>query len=367
MNKLRIFHINSERTFRGGEVQTLLLARELQARGHSNLVIAQKDSPLAEKAQEANIPTLELRMRGEWDIIGAWKLRKAVQEYSPDIVHAHTPHACSLALFAKIAPVGLVCSRRVIFPLPKNPLTRYKYRNVDAVLAVSQAVRNQLVTDGLPAEKIFIAQSGTDFSMLDRANSQAQARASLGISEPAFVIGNVSYFDQHKGQSHLIQAFEKFAERCADRSLYLLLVGDGPLLHFCRSLAERSNLADRVLFTGHRLDIENLYAAMDIFFLSSIPPAVEGWSGVLREAMGAGLPVIAVRQPAIEEQVRPAETGLLVSTELEDWIVAMETLFQDSEKRKRLGKKGMVEARKYTVQALADQTEICYRAVFSRS
>ena len=358
---MKIAHINTERTFRGGEVQTLLLARELQSRGHENVIIAQNGSLLSERAGEVSIRTLLLSMRGELDPVAALRLRKVLLQELPNIIHAHTPHAGSLALLARRKRTPVVVSRRVIFPL-KNFLSRLKYQKADAVLAVSQSVRNQLVMDGILDEKIHVAESGTDFSAFEKAPSQPAARVALSIPESAFVIGNVSYFDRHKGQSLLIKAFAQFAT-VQERPCYLVLVGDGPLLDGCRSLAQHLNLADRVLFTGQRFDVANLYAVMDLFLLSSIPPALEGWSGVLREAMGFGLPVIAVRQPATEEQIRHNETGILVSASQEKWVEAMHRLYSDVPLCRRLAQEGMKEARKFHVQAMADKTEACYRAV----
>ncbi|HJZ11641.1 MAG TPA: glycosyltransferase, partial [Acidobacteriota bacterium] len=139
MNQLTIFHINTERTFRGGEVQTLLLAKQLQVNGHQNFVFAQKKSLLAQEARGDGLITLELGMRGEWDLYAARKIRKAIRDNSPGILHAHTPHACALAILARgrRSLPAIVFSRRISAPLKRTT----KYRQVDALLAVSPAIR----------------------------------------------------------------------------------------------------------------------------------------------------------------------------------------------------------------------------------
>lgn len=91
------------------------------------------------------------------------------------------------------------------------------------------------------------------------------------------------------------------------------------------------------------------------FFLSSNR---EGLSGVVREAMAVGLPVVAVRQPSTEEQVT---SGILVSCDLTEWHAAMQKLFEQSELRSELARNAKTQARKYTIDAMVDKVENCYR------
>lgn len=368
MNKeLRIVHVNTENGFRGGEVQTLHLMRGLRERGHHNLLVAQRNSPLIERARTAGILVKELRMRGEWDLLAIRELRKIIRANSPDLMHAHTGHALSLALLARLGvdDLPVVCSRRLSFPLEQNPLTRKKHHSVNAIIAVSDTVRKQLIQDGIPEEKIYVAESGTDFSRLDQAVARNTARQELNLPPEAFVIGNISHFDSNKGQELLILAFLEFAARHSNEPSYLLLVGDGPALPGCRSLAMESKFAERILFTGQRDDVENLYVAMDLFFLSSLRG--EGWSGVLREAMGIGLPAIAVEQPAVRDQLQDGETGIVVSNQISQWVEAIEKLFRERELRQRIGMQAKMHARHFTVDAMVVKTEACYYSVLHRT
>ena len=97
-SKLTVLHINTERGFRGGEIQTLHLIKGLNDRGHQNILIAQKNSPLINQAKQSSIEPIEVNMRGEWDLMAAYQLRKLLKRHSPNIIHAHTAHATSLAL-----------------------------------------------------------------------------------------------------------------------------------------------------------------------------------------------------------------------------------------------------------------------------
>ncbi|UCF81735.1 MAG: glycosyltransferase family 4 protein [Acidobacteriota bacterium] len=363
-DRLTVLHINTERSFRGGEVQTVLLARELAKRGHRNTVFAQAHAPLAHRAREEGLSAVELSMRGEWDALAAWHLRTAIRRLRPDVLHAHTPHAGAVALLARFPKKhpAVVLSRRVSFPIRKNFLSAYKYRSVDAVLAVSHAVADELVEQGLDEERIHVAEDGTDFAPFQAMRPRGDVRAELGIPPQAFVVGNVGYFDRNKGQRALIDVFLDLASLHLDRPMVLLLVGGGPLLRACKHSAHRRNLADRVVFTGERRNVADLYGAMDVFFLSTLT-MLEGWSGVLTEAMAAGLPAVATRRPVTLERIRDGESGLLVSARhREEWLKAIDALYRDPGLRARLGAEGKKHALQFTPERLADKTEACYRA-----
>jgi L-malate glycosyltransferase len=281
---LVIFHINTEKGMRGGEMQTLHLVRGLQQRGHENCIFARPGSRILQEARASNIPCFTLPMRGEWDFISGRTLRRLVDVQKPDILHAHTSHACAIALMARWPDKtpSIVFSRRVAFPSRKKLLHR-KLKHVDAVLAVSQTVRDQLLEAGISPQKIFVAEGGSDFSRFDVSPDRPTSRNELGLPLDAFVIGNISYFDKEKGQENLIRVFCEFAKR--QPAARLLLVGEGPTRSRCQELARQLECDKRVLFSDYRSDVERIYPAMDLFFLSS---SREGLSGVLREAMAVG-------------------------------------------------------------------------------
>ena len=351
-----IFHINTEKGFRGGEIQTLHLVRALQQRGHQNCIFARPGSRILQESRAQNIPCFTLPMRGEWDFISARTLKRLILIQQPDVLHAHTAHACSIAMMARwpgrIPPI--IYSRRVAFPSRKS-LLRRKLKNVDAVIAVSQTVRTQLVAAGVSADKVFVAESGTDFSTFDQAPSRSISRAELGIPDNAFVIGNVSHFEPQKGQEALIRVFARFAQPRPEARL--LLVGEGPDRLRCEQVANALGCAGQVLFTSFRSDVERIYPAMDLFFLSS---SHEGWSGVIREAMASGIAVIAVRQPSTEEQVK---SGLLVSSDPLEWLQAIEKLHEDPALRTELARAANGDVRQFSIGAMVDKTEECYRRV----
>ena len=120
---MKILHINTERTWRGGEQQTLYLLQTLKQRHIMSHLVCQPASLLAERALAANLEVFPIAMRGEADLAAGRQLRKLIQTWKYDILHSHTSHAHSLAYLASIgAGVTRLVTRRVDFSIFRNSL-----------------------------------------------------------------------------------------------------------------------------------------------------------------------------------------------------------------------------------------------------
>ena len=135
MDQPRIIHIDSGRSWRGGQRQVFLLATGLRDLGYRVLVVAPTGSPLIRRAERAGLPTYRLTLRGEWDIRSARELRAVAREWGADIVHAHDARSHSIARFALLGKrkIRFIVTRRVAFP-PKQVCLKYRH-GVDAFIA----------------------------------------------------------------------------------------------------------------------------------------------------------------------------------------------------------------------------------------
>jgi glycosyltransferase involved in cell wall biosynthesis len=121
--------------------------------------------------------------------------------------------------------------------------------------------------------------------------------------------------------------------------LRLLIVGDGPERSPLEARARQLGL--RAIFTGHRTDVADLLAAMDIFAFCS---QSEGQPNAILEAMAAGLPVVAVRIPGLDEIVIHGETGELTDHGAAALASGLRKLAVDRERAFRLGCAGRARA-----------------------
>ena len=92
-------HVDTARTWRGGQRQVLLTVLGLRERGHRAVLVAHPEGELAQRASEGH-DLIRLAPRAEVDLHAAWKLSRIIKDLRPDIVHAHDPHAVALASLA---------------------------------------------------------------------------------------------------------------------------------------------------------------------------------------------------------------------------------------------------------------------------
>ena len=138
-------HVDTARTWRGGQNQVLVTLMGLRALGHRTMLVANSQGELRQRAAEG-LDLVPLAPRTEMDLSAAWRLSRLLKQLNPDIVHAHDPHGvamAALALSMSTQPVKppLVASRRVDFHLKGSSLSRWKYRQVDMFVCASEAIR----------------------------------------------------------------------------------------------------------------------------------------------------------------------------------------------------------------------------------
>ena len=111
---LRVLHVDSGREWRGGQRQVYLLARGQREQGHEPLVIAAPKSPLIRRLRSAGIAAAEVRIRGDWDIGAAGRVRSVLRTWNADVIHAHDAHSHAIALAALIGRrnLPLIVTRR---------------------------------------------------------------------------------------------------------------------------------------------------------------------------------------------------------------------------------------------------------------
>jgi len=360
-------HLNTERGWRGGEAQTLRLVRGLRERGHRCLLIGQPDGELMRRAAGEGIPASPVPMRGELDLPAARRLARLVREEGVQLLHYHTAHAVALGTLASLfcGRRPAVASRRVSFRLRGLLLGRLKYSwRVDRVVAVSEAIRRSLITQGLAPERVVVVHSGIDPERF-ASGEGARFRASLrglapDLPDDAFLIGTVGHLAAHKGIDLYLEAAALAAAELP-RARFVI-VGRGEEERALRRLSGRLGLGDRVIFAGFRDDVADVLAGLDLFVLSS--RSGEGSPAVLKEAMAAGVAVVATSLDGLEELVEDGRHGLLSppgnAPALARSIVLMAS---DDRLRERLSFAAGERVRGFTSERMVESTEAVYRMV----
>ncbi|MEA2082409.1 MAG: glycosyltransferase, partial [Elusimicrobiota bacterium] len=255
---MKVFHIDSERSFRGGQRQILYLLEGLEKRGVENFLFCPGKSPLFERAEKNR--KISVAMFGEFDIFSAYKIAKFINREKPAILHCHSAHALSVVIIArKLAShkPALIASRRVIFPIR----CRKKYISADKIIAISGAVKISLEESGVPSSRTAIVYSGIKKRPV-LPDESVTAKKRLGIESGVLTVAVVGALTKEKGHKIIIGAFGEILRR--GLKLKLVIAGSGGLDKELRQYAADRGVADSVLFTGFRKDILQLLPAFDI-------------------------------------------------------------------------------------------------------
>jgi glycosyltransferase involved in cell wall biosynthesis len=299
----------------------------------------------------------ELPLRGEVAPRALLPLARRLRYGSWDLIHAHTPHAVTLGALARTlgARLPLVAHRRVDFPFRRNPCSLLKRHWPQLWIAVSEAVRGQLLRDGVDPSRITVVPSALDPERAQARRRRSVVRRELGVSEDELAIGTVGALAEHKGQAVLLEAFARVAgtlPRCR-----LLLIGSGRLAGELARRAEELGVDDVVVFLGQRDDVPELLGALDVFVFPSL--SGEGSPASLKEALASGVPTLATSIPAHRELGLP-ETCLAPPGDAEMLASRLRETIGDPLGARRRAERCRTLVDRYTPEALVEQTLSAY-------
>jgi len=346
----------------GAERQLLLLASGLHRRGWRVSVVALSGDggDAAAELMAAGAGFLSLRMRkGLADPRGWIRFHRWINLESPDVVHAHLPHAAWLARWSRLgAPVRVVVDR--LHSVSTGGLgRRLGYRLSgwlpDQVTAVSHAVRDtHLAARMVSKARLLVLPNGVDVEAWQPDASVRQSmRQKLGIGNE-FLWFAAGRLDPVKDYSTLLRAMAGVPEPAR-----LVIAGGGPLQDELKRLCMSLGLEKRVMFLGFTPDVRRCMQAADAFVLSS------RWEGLpmgLLEAAACALPAIATNVPGTRETVLALSGGLTSAGDAAELGKAMSAMMQiPLEERTKMGQNArrQVVAR-FSLDAALDRWETLY-------
>lgn len=303
---MNILWVDLERQWRGGQKQALLALAGLRARGHGAELVAVEGGELGERAGELGIP-VHATAAGAARLRAAGLLRSLLARPKFDLVHANEAHALTAAWLARThGGVPVIAGRRVAYPLQRSPFAFARYRAARRILAVSQFVAESVIASGIPRERVAVVYDGVEIPPLLSEDERGRARERWGVAAREALLGCVGYLLPEKGHELAIHALAHLLAQ--GRTCRLLLAGDGPLRAALESLARRLGVAGQMRFAGLVENVEQVYAALDVFVF---PSHAEPLGSALLEAMAYGLPSVALGSGGVPEIISDGVSGML--------------------------------------------------------
>ena len=353
---LRIIQYITPSHIGGAEVHVISLSEKLRERGHQVTVICPRGRPLVAELAARGLPVHTPRTTGKFDPAMLLRLVHWLRRDHTHVIHTHLSTASLLGSMA--ARIAGVPSLATVHGL--NTRTCYNYAH--SIIAVSNAVRQHLVGQGMPQQRITVIHNGVDLRAFSRASDRDQVRGLWHLPPDARVLVTVGRLAPTKGHADLIQALATLLADPRWRDLRLLVVGAGALLPTLRQLTDRLGLTEAVTFTGFQHDVLPLVQAADVFVLPSVQ---EGLSLSALEAMALGKPVVACRVGGTPEVVVDGETGILVAPgQPADLARALEHLLSSPEQARAMGAAGQRRVREaFDLEQMVSRIETIYRSL----
>jgi glycosyltransferase involved in cell wall biosynthesis len=298
-------------------------------------VMTEAGSIYADRMRAAGIRVVELTIRRkyEWRVIR--RIRAELRERPADVLHLFNNKAIANGIVAAMGlPVAVVTYRGQTGNVRRYDPTCYLTHlnpRVSKITCVAEAVRRDLIANGVPRDKVVTIYKGHDPAWY--RDVTPAARGALGIPDGAFVIALVANNRPRKGVPVLLESARYLP---ADTPLHFLLVGAGMDDDAIRDQVAAGPLADRYHLLGYRDDVLGLVAACD----GAVLPAIrrEGLPKTVIEAMALGLPVVVTRTGGSPELIVDGECGYVVEPgDPRGLAAALQRLADDPEHARAMG------------------------------
>lgn len=319
---LRVLELNFERSWRGGERQTMYCMSGFRDAGVSVALLCRKNYPLETKAREMGFKTVSFS-----NVLGAlFYLIFNGRKY--DVLHAQSSHILTYLVLSKpFHKAKLIFTRRVDF-VPHGRMTLLKYKLTDKVVAISTAIKNILKNFGVKDVRLISSAS------VARPLNEARARKildELHLPAGTRVIGTTAALVQHKDPLVMVEAVRQLA--AIRKDFVFLHFGKGNLEQQMREKITAYGLQDVYHLMGFYENVEDVFSILDVFAMSS---EQEGLGSSVLDAFMYKVPVVSTNAGGLADLV---SDGRAIACEMKrpDMLAqGMDTLLGNSEIREKV-------------------------------
>ena len=326
-------------------------------KGHELFVACPSHGPLTDVLEAEGAEVLVIPMGKTYDLLAIGRLYRALRKHKIDVVHshgllvnilsrvasylAHTPVSISTAHI----PLNLKSGKQAQNILEKLKAPYYLILdNLTSllnhkVIAVSHAVKRDLLEQGVDPKRVVVVQNGIDANRLKPNNTQSGLKPNGDLP----IVGTITRLSPQKDIPTFLDMARIVVEDIPQTQF--IIVGDGEKRNELQSLAERLGLGNHVRFLGYRKDARDILKSFDIFALSSL---WEGLPIVILEAMAMGKPVVATAVDGVAEVVEHGKTGLLAEPRRPDLLArSVIELIKNPDRARVMGERGRERVESY--------------------
>jgi glycosyltransferase involved in cell wall biosynthesis len=312
-------------------------------------IFSEGENIFLKELRRRNLDCFEVRGASFTDLPQTvWQLVGFMRREKFDIVHTQLIHGSIVGqLAARIAkvPVRVITRQYTIdcYHGSHKYLVKfdaYVAKKATKVIAISNAVRDDLIKQGVSYDNIELIYNGINLEPFNKKNNTSSLRETF---PDKYLIAFVANLNQRKGHEYLLQAMAQLASHYKD--IHLLLIGEGDLRKKLEELTAKLKIEKNVSFLGYQPDVPALLKDIDLYAHASV---LEPLGVAILEAMAAGKCVIATTVGGVPEIITDGQTGFLVpaqdATKMADAIRNARENLSQTEKIAKAGRKHVEES-----------------------
>jgi glycosyltransferase involved in cell wall biosynthesis len=316
---INVLYLHETARMAGAENSLLNLARNLDQKSFKPLFVLPEEGVFSEELRRCGIEVLIVdlpKIRKIKGVVAAvQKLCRIAGARNIHIIHSNSvrTHLYGMAA-ARVTGAATVWHERNLRFGELVDYERLLMLFADRVICNSQAIARRFVSSGKLPPRVRVVFNGVDTEKFNPGIDGFGIRGEFGIKDDQLVIGISSRFNVHKGHEIFLRAAQEIVNKNlpgSEKIRFLIAGGsvfdeDKKREQFLRDMAENLGLQKKVIFTGFRKDMPQVYAAMDIFVLAS---DAEPCGRVVLEAMASGKPVVATASGGTPEMIIDGTDG----------------------------------------------------------
>ncbi len=288
---MRILQVNTERTWRGGERQTLYTLESLIAQGVDCQLMTLQGSLMHERAVAMGVGIIAVESMAD----ALKKLSNLKGEF--DCIHAQTGKSHTQCILTKLFhKTPVVYTRRVDF-IPTGFVTRLKYRFTDKVVSISNAISSILDNSGMYHNSPIIS-SAVKGKELD-IKRVIELKESLSIQDGVKIIGLISALEPHKDPMTALKTIYELQKVRQDFAV--LHFGNGVMYDEISQTIQELKLDQLYFQMGHHENVEDYFSMMDVFLMTS---KEEGLGSSVLDAFNYEVSVVSTNAGGLKDLVQ---------------------------------------------------------------
>lgn len=365
---MKVLHISSPKTWRGGEQQLIYLVEELKLLGVEQVVMCPFNSAVHKYCLKHHLNHVTYFKRFSANPMVAYRVNHVCSRERIDLIHVHDSHAHNFAILSAVLTkndLPIIVSRRVDFPIQDTSMSHFKYNHsqIKRIVCVSKAILEVMQPSITDQDKLVVVHSGIDPEKFKGVTGQGRLRKEYDIPDDYALIGNVAALAPHKDYPTFIRTAKSLID--SGFKAKFLAIGEGPSRKEVENLITELGLDEHIILTGFRDDIPVVLRELDLFLMTS---TTEGLGTSLIDALASEVPIVATNAGGVSEIVEHKENGILCDVGAEDQLVdAIKILLSDKEMQQRFREQGLKTVMNFTKTLTAKKTLDIYNEVMSES